>query len=73
MVIELLFLYLALMFVLGPGMVLYGVLIIARQRVRLYGSKALDGDAAVLAGVLTVIAGLAFTCFLWSMGQFWPH
>lgn len=71
--IELLFLYLALMFVLGPGIVLYGVLIIARQRVRLYRSKILNGDVAVLAGVLTVIAGLAFTCFLWRMGQFLPH
>jgi hypothetical protein len=71
--VELLLLYLALMLVVGPGIMIYGVFIIVRRRVRLSRGKVLDGGAAVIAGTSTMIAGFAFTYFLWCMVKFFRH
>lgn len=73
MVVELLVLYTALMLILGPGMMLYGVLIAVRQRVRLTRGKVLDGEAAVITGITTMVSGFAFTYFLWYMARYFPH
>jgi hypothetical protein len=71
--VEILLAYIALMLVLGPGTVLYGVLITVRRRVRLSRGKVLGGWEAVIAGIATMIAGIAFTYLLWYMGRFFPH
>lgn len=64
--------YLALMVLGGPGIILYGLLITVRQRVRLSRKKVCVGGAAVVAGVGTIAAGAAFTWFLWRMLAFFP-
>jgi hypothetical protein len=57
------FLYAALMIILGPGIMLFGVLITVRQRVRLTPDKVLDGGFAVIAGIISMIIGFSFTYF----------
>ncbi len=71
--VEVLLVYAALMLELGPGVILYGAVIIVRQRVRLSRGKVLNGGTAVIAGVATMLAGVAFTRFLWGMTRFFPH
>jgi hypothetical protein len=71
--VEILLLYAALMLVLGPGLMLYGAVIIVRQRVRLSRGKVLNGGTAVIAGIATTLVGAAFTSFLWEMARFFPH
>ena len=65
-------LYAAMLIVLGPGIMLFGVLITFRQKVRLTSAKVLDGGPAVIAGISTIISGFAFTYFLWYMARFFP-
>jgi hypothetical protein len=71
--VELILLYALLMLVLGPCMSVYGVLVIVRQRIRLTSEKVLVGGAAAVAGVFMILAGLAFSFFLWNMARFFPH
>lgn len=73
MVPEILLPYIALMLLLGPGVMLYGAIIILRQRVQLSRGKVLVAGTAVIAGIGTVIAGAAFPRFLWGMGHYFPH
>jgi hypothetical protein len=58
---------------LGPGVALYGAVIIARKQVRLSRRTTLNGGTAVLMGLVTILAGVAFTCFFWFMGRFLPY
>jgi hypothetical protein len=71
--IELLLIYLAMMVVIGPGTILFGILIIVRQEVRLTRSKNLRGGTAVASGIFMLITGFVFSYFLWYMGRFFPH
>ncbi len=71
--VEILLLYFVMTLVLGPGTVIYGILIISDQRVRLSRGKILNGAKAVIAGIVAMIAGSAFTCLLWYMARFFPH
>jgi hypothetical protein len=71
--VELLYLYIVIMLLLGPGTMLYGILIVVRQRVRLTRSTVLYGGPAVASGIAMISTGCAFTCFLWYMGRFFPH
>jgi hypothetical protein len=71
--VELLLLYFALTLVLGPGVMLYGAVIIVRQRVRLSRAKVLNGGTAIIAGIAITLVGAAFTRFLWEMARFFPH
>ncbi len=57
--VELLLLHVALMLVLGPAVIVYGVVIVARRRVRLIGSRVIGGTFAVIAGTAMMIVGLA--------------
>lgn len=75
MSVEILSLYFILMFILalGPGTILYGVLITVRQRVRLARDEVLIGWSAVAVGIITIIVGFALMYFLWCMGKYLPH
>jgi hypothetical protein len=64
---------LLLMLVGGPGIMVYGLSIIIRGRVRLSRRTTLTGDAATIAGLATMVGGFAFTCFLWSMTRYLRH
>lgn len=57
---------------LGPGVVLYGLFITVRQKVRLTRRKVLKGDPASLAGVVTMAVGALMTFYLWYMIKFLP-
>lgn len=70
---EFLLVYSAMMLVAGPGMMLYGLRIAVRRKVRLTRDRVLSGGAAVVAGTATVIAGFAFTYFFWHLARFFPH
>ena len=65
--------YAAVMFLLGPGVVLYGFRVISRKQIRLTTRKNLSGESAVFVGIFVVIAGTVFTLFLWKMGSYLPH
>ena len=73
MAVELILFHLFLMVIVGPGITIYGVVIIARQRVRIFGDKMLKGGSAVFAGIITLFSGVAFAYFLWCMLGFFPH
>lgn len=71
--VELLLIYMALMFLLGPGVVVYGACMIGRRKARLARGKVLEGWPAIIAGIATMAIGYAFTLFLWSMASYFPH
>jgi hypothetical protein len=71
--VELLIAYFVLMLVLGPATVLYGIFIVVLRRGRLTPSRVLLGGKAVIAGIATMILGIAFTYFLWYMRRYFPH
>jgi hypothetical protein len=71
--IELLLLYMAALFLLGPGMVVYGVVLISRKQVRVTARRVLNGDSAILAGFFCVVVGVVFTALLWDMRGNLPH
>ena len=70
---DLIILFIGVVLLLGPGVVLYGAAIIIRRRAHLYPGKVLVGGKAVIAGIVTMVAGLGFLRFLWKMGQYLPH
>lgn len=59
--IEVLLAYLLLMLLLGPGTMAYGITIVVRRRAPLFRGKVLLGGAAVIAGTVTILAGLSFS------------
>lgn len=69
--VELLLLHAALTFVVCPGFMVYGVVIIARERVRVRRDRVLTGGRAILVGCLTSLTGYALTAVLWYAFRFY--
>ena len=71
--VEILFLYLLVMLLFGPGLVLYGLIISIRGRVRLTRTTTLHGVMALLAGIAIMVLGFGLAYLLWWMGRYFPH
>ena len=71
--VEVLLLYLGVMLLLGPGTILYGLVMVVRQRATLSRGRVLYSGGAVDAGLATMLIGVLFTDFLWYMGRYFPH
>jgi len=65
--------FLLFMLLFGPGVVLYGLFLTVRQKVRLTRRKVLKGGPASVAGVVTMVVGTLLTFYLWHMIGFLPH
>ncbi|WP_165074169.1 hypothetical protein [Paludisphaera rhizosphaerae] len=69
---EAILIYLLLMLAFGPGTFVYGLLTIARKKVRATRKLTLQGAPAVAAGLVLMIVGCATTWFFWTMGAYLP-
>lgn len=71
--VEILLIYVAMMLVLGPDTVIYGLRIIGARRVRLRRDWELRGVWAIFTGIITMAMGIGFTYDMWNMGRYFPH
>ncbi len=63
--------YFAMMYVLGTGTMLYGIIIIiVRQKARLTRTWVLYGSPATASGLVLITIGFAFTYFMPNLSPF---
>ncbi len=70
---EILILWFLWGLVLGPGVILAGIIIIVRRKARLSRNTDLNGSVAILAGIATVLAGAAMSRIFWEIAGYFPH
>lgn len=71
--VEILLIYVAMMLVLGPDTVIYGLRIICARRVRLRRDWELRGVWATFTGLIMIAIGIGFTNCMWYMARDFPH
>ena len=53
-----------MMFLPGPAAISYGLIVIARRKVRLISRMVFEGGRAVVAGCVITVLGIAYLCAL---------
>lgn len=60
------------LFWVGPATAVYGIIIVIRRKVRLTRTRMLHGKQAVVAGLVTILWGVAFFVFqvYWTLAHY---